>query len=311
MDDFSDNSTTETLPLVKMTFADIKDILEGAPFFISKTEEAIFISYVLITFICCGIMNGILFYLILSEKKFHTPYFINLLFSVGHAFSCITAISLTVLYISISGSNPYRGRRWNCFIYRIFTFIPILANRHSLCLLCAERILYFYEPFWYSRVITNRIMVISEIFVLLPAALFSAMSVVNVDSYFSVSAFLCMVAISTSSLTIQMVCYYFLSVILVVSAIVSLLVLVSKHRRAIADQVQSIGFTSDSGRIQNLNSSCRSGCEVPASASEINEDCNRDESSRNSPQKMNQISQIKSAAKLIATIFFGKPFSRV
>jgi len=70
MDDFSENYTIGTFLMLNMTFADLKEILEGSPVFISKTEEVIFISYVLISFICCGIMSGILFYLILSEKSF-------------------------------------------------------------------------------------------------------------------------------------------------------------------------------------------------------------------------------------------------
>ena len=302
MDDFSENYTIGTFLMLNMTFADLKEILEGSPFFISKTEEVIFISYILITFICCGIMSGILFYLILYDKTFHTPYYIILLFSVGHTLILVTAISLTVLYISFSGSNPYRGSPWNCSIYRIFTFTPMLANWHNLCLLSAERMFYFYKPFWYSRAITNTKIIILEVLIILTATIFSILSGIKVDSYFSVSAFLCLVAISTSSLTIQMVCYYFLSVILIISAIISLFVLVNKHRRAIADQVQSVGFSSDSGRINKPNLSSGSGREVPASVNVINEDCNRGEASCNSFNQMNQTSQIKSAAKLIATI---------
>ena len=301
MDASNDNSTNHTLLMEMMTVADLKDILEGGPLFISKTEEAIFIPYVLILFICCGVMSTVFFCLILSSKKFHTPYFIILLFDVGHTFISITTISISVLYISFSGSNPYRGNPWNCSIYRIISFTPMLALWHNLCFLSAERVLYFYRPFWYSRMITNRLILILEMLILLLATLFSILSGAKAESYFSVSTFLCLVAISTTSLIIQMTCYYFLSVIFIISAIVSLLILIRKHRRAIADQVQSFGFTSHSNRENKSNLNSRVGCEVPFSGSVTN-DSNVGEASCNSPNQMNQTSQIKSAATLIATI---------
>ena len=300
MDDFNENSTIGTLSMVNMTFAEIKDILEGAPFFTFKTEKAILISYVMISYICCSVMCAILCCLILSEKTFHTPYFIILLFSVGSPFVFVTAVSFTVLYISFSGSNPYRGSSWNCSIYKTFTITPMLASWHNLCLLSAERVLYFYKPFWYSRTITNSKIIILEVLIILTATLFSIFSGINADSYFSVSAFLCLVAISSTSLTIQMICYYFLSVIFIISAIISLLLLVNKHRRAIADQAQSFGLNYNSGRINQPTLSSGSAPVVPASVNVINED--RGESSHNSPKQMNQTSQIRSAANLIATI---------
>ena len=132
--------------------------------------------------------------------------------------------TLFTIYISLSKYNPFRGCLVSCGIHTLFVSTPWLAACHNVCVLC--------------------VFVVSTVF--------SIISAMAVESYFSVTAFLFIQTTKRWVVAVEMTCYYFLSTALVLIAVISLILLIMKHRRAIAIQLEQLRSASAPNRNDQL-----------------------------------------------------------
>lgn len=75
MVEFIDQLAFDTSTLTIWNDTNIKAILEGGPCFINQPEQVIFTLYTFIIFVCVCFTNGLFSYCIISDTKYHTPYF--------------------------------------------------------------------------------------------------------------------------------------------------------------------------------------------------------------------------------------------
>jgi len=292
--------------MLTLNGTNFKDILEGGPPFINKVEQVIFTLYTVVICIIVCLTNGLFGYCLLANTIFHSPYFVILFVYAIHNIIAASTLCLTPIYISLSGHNPFRGSLLNCAIHKMFVSTPWLAACHNLCVLCVERIIFFRYPFWYSRMITNRVIIVIETIIFVVATVFSILSVITVESYFSIAAFICVQTTKRWVIIVEFTCYYFLCITLVLITIMSLFLLIVKTRRAIAIPLKSLKSTSAPSRNNQQATHLREADDHKKDvANSANRNCGQSDpngSSCDSYEKENQTSQIKIAIKLISSI---------
>ena len=232
--DIANGSSSNYLPEVYSSTLTVSiSLLESGPMFINMTEQIIFTTYILISLIMACILNGFVAGLITYYKDLQTPHLVILMMnSINYLISTLT-VDLSILYMSLFEHNPFRGNHWKCLSHRVFSQTPFLVNSHNLCLLSAERIAYFHCPYWHLRVVTTRKIMLTEFLIIVVALLYNTSSTATVETYFSVSNFLCSSVAAPWVWIVPMVIYYFLSSIFVAIAMIWLQVLICKKRRAI------------------------------------------------------------------------------
>ena len=215
----------------------LRKIIEGRPVFANQTEQILLTLYVFLILILTYVMHGIFISMVAYYRKFHTPYFVILMHqSIYELIPCAT-VCVSIIYMSLSGSNPYRGNTWTCTVHRMLAYSPVYAHTHNLCVLSVDRVLFFYRPFWYQRVMSVRVVVAVEAVVFLFGLCFN--SAVNAlgPSIFSPTYLLCFVIKKKWISIFENTLYYGVTVLVIFSAIVMLQRLIVKQRRAIASQM--------------------------------------------------------------------------
>ena len=232
--DNANNSYNPFPENISANFAETRNILESGPVFVHKAEQIVFTAYIFLLVIITCSVNGFVVVLITFYEELQTPHLLILMMdSVGHIITTLT-VDLVILYMSLINKNPVRGNHWKCVTHRVFSYTPFLVSCHNLCLFSVERITFFYYPFWHSRVVTIRKIVFIEIIIIIVAAIYNTSSLAAVDTYFSVTTFLCSPISDPWVWITAMVLYFFLSVVFVFIAMISLYVLICKRRRAVA-----------------------------------------------------------------------------
>ena len=230
------------------TFTVSISLLESGPIFINLAEKIVFTTYVLVSLIMTFILNGSVVGLITHYKDLQMPHLVILMMSSIDHIICTLAVYLPILYMSFFGHNPIRGNHWKCLIHRVLSQTPFLVTSHNLCLFSAERIAFFYFPFWHLRVVTTKKIVFIEFLIILVALLYNTSSMAAIETYFSVSNFLCSSVSAPWVWIVSMVFYYFLSTIFEAIAMISLQVLIFKKRRSIKAINSQTGKVTDSQR---------------------------------------------------------------
>jgi hypothetical protein len=150
--------------------------------------------------------------------------------------------------MSLSGTNPYRGNRAMCFVHRMFQMMPFLSKIHSAIFLSLERLLFFYRPFWYLRVVTIPRVIVIEVILFTLSSIFSSLTTAVGEIYFSPAMLLCSNLTKSWVWASQMSLYYVPNILVLASTIASLYHLVLKQRRAISSVAVTASTTSATSR---------------------------------------------------------------
>ena len=143
--------------------------------------------------------------------------------------------------MSISNNNPFVNSRAKCLVHSAFCITPFIVKALSLSLLSVERIVFFYHPFWYERIMTNKRIIGIEISFIIFTMTVDITAAATGEIFFSPAMLFCSNMRTTWVFHVHMVVSYLPSIILVLAAVISLHRLIVKHRRTIAIESLVIG----------------------------------------------------------------------
>jgi len=229
------------------------EVLETGPIFINFLDRVIFTFFAFIALLLILSMNGFFVGLVFYYRRLHTPYFAIL---VNHSFIDViisATVFSSVIYISLSGYNPFLGDRVKCFVHRIFSITPFLSKVHSICILSVDRLLFFYKPLWYIRVVSIRLVIAIEMVILTVALIFNIAATAVGDIYFSPTTMVCSNSSKPWVWITQMTLYVIPSLTSVAFTIVSLHHLILKQRRTVADQHRSTSGATSAVNRENIH----------------------------------------------------------
>ena len=289
-----DNSTDMALAAATIS----AELLETGPIFINLADQIALTAFAFLVLIVGLLMNGMFVGLVLCNYELRTPYFTILIANSIYGLVSSATVFLSIIYISLSGSNPYRANRTMCFVHRMFSMMPVLCLIHSIILLSVERLLFFYQPFWYLRMVTVRRVILVELMLLTFSSIFSGLTTAAGTIYFSPSMLLCSNLTKSWVWWSQMALYYVPNMTTIAMTIASLYRLVLRKRRINTRAVFSVSTESTSG--------CQSTLEASTTAISDNTGCSTSvetERQRSSTEvHVSAPSQIKAAMKLVGLI---------
>jgi len=208
--------------------------LETGPIFVNMADQVAFTMFAFLAFLLVYLLNGTFIALFACNKQLQTPYFTILVIHAIYDLVMSATAYLSVIYISISGSNPYRGNRTMCLLHRMFSMMPFLSKVHSMILLSLERLIFFYQPFWYLRMVTIPRIIIVECILLVISMIFSSLTTGIGEIYFSPALLICSNLTKPWVWSSQMSLYYAPDILFMAATIAALYRLILKQRRAIA-----------------------------------------------------------------------------
>jgi len=224
------------------------NLLESGPIFVNLADQIAFTTFSFVVFLLVYSMNGIFISTVAFNVQLHTPYFALLIINAIHDLIMSATTFLSVIYMSLSGTNPYRGNRAMCFVHRMFQMMPFLSKIHSAIFLSLERLLFFYRPFWYLRVVTIPRVIVIEVILFTLSSIFSSLTTAVGEIYFSPAMLLCSNLTKSWVWASQMSLYYVPNILVLASTIASLYHLVLKQRRAISSVAVTASTTSATSR---------------------------------------------------------------
>ena len=212
---------------------------ERGPVFFTSAERIGVTSYLFVSLPIIYLLNGFYIFLVAKYEEFHTPYFVILTFHAVCELLDSSVTHLSILYISLSGHNPFAESRSICLLHRVLSGGTFLSVKHSLCFLSIERVLFFYRPMWYMRVVTVRKIIYIELAILLESTVFNAAVSVTGEVHFANDRFMCSNTKRIWVFFAQLGGYFFLSMAFALFSIGTLYFLIWKQRRAISCQTRS------------------------------------------------------------------------